>query len=164
MRFEGTALVATITAAIVSILAAVPVLAEIEEVNHFESLAGLVAGSDVVMLGDVVSVTERPLTDDEEDCSYVGVRVAIESVLSYRSGAYPGHTAMFVDFECGTGIETLMDEYRNQRAVFFGSVSDAPIPAWPRAHWIPVIEAGHVHDRNGHVGVPQPINADFLAR
>lgn len=138
-------------------------LAEVEENHHFDSLSGLVAGADVAFLGTVRSVSARDMGEGDS-CRYIDVDVEVESVLSHRRGVVPGKRALFVDFECGPGVADLSAQYADSRAVFFGRVSDFPIPSGPDWHWIPIILAGHVHDHGGKAHIPETHNAPFLAR
>jgi hypothetical protein len=137
--------------------------AEVDEIHHFDSLAGLVGAADAVILGSAQAIREVDVGEGDS-CRYVDVDIRVEAVLSNRRGPEPGKVALFRDLECGSGVAELVSEYQHRRAVFFGKSSDFRIPGHPGLHWIPVISAGHVHDVRGKAHIPETLNAPFLAR
>ena len=158
-----------VLATLLALLVASPVAAEAEEVEHFDTLEAMTAGSDAVVLGRIGAVAPGRIFSG---CGYSAAALRIERVLAGRVpvGAFV-LTVEYFGF-CGA-LPALGREIPAERGVFFlrnkaedrrlfgGPVSALEIEA-ERPFWRTVIGAGTVVERGDRAHVPDSTNAEWL--
>ena len=145
--------------------------AEVEEVEHFESLEAITAGSDAVVLGHVVDVQPGRVFSG---CGYAAATLQVDSLLA---GTLPPPSRDQLTLEyfgfCGD-MADVEQAIPSEPGVFFlrnkGVDTQMFRPDAPAAEieteshfWRTVILAGTVINQNGTVEVPETLNAPFLA-
>ncbi len=160
--------------AAVLLLIVVPagVHAEIEEVEHYDSIEAITEASDAVVLGHVIDVRPGRRVGG---CGYAAATVQVDALLA-GTLAPPSRDQLILEYSdfCGEMPE-LGETIPRQPGVFFlrnkgvetrmfrPDATAAEI-AIESAFWRTVILAGTVVNRNGAVDVPETMNAPFLAQ
>ena len=147
------------------------VRAEAEEVEHFDSLEGMTAGADAVVLGHVVDVQPGRVFGG---CGNAAATLRVDALLAGKLPpvARDELTLEYFDF-CGD-LAAAAEEIPREQGVFFlrnkatdvrmfqPGASQAEIDA-EAGFWRTVIMAGTVINRNGTSHAPSTYNAEFLA-
>jgi hypothetical protein len=156
-------------AVVLAIVATSPVAAEVEEVEHFDTLAGLVEAADAVVLGQVVgSVPGRT-----EGCQFTKTTLRVDRVVASKQPLAARLLTVEYGGFCGE-LPKLGKDIPAQPGVFFLHNKGADLRRWqPGAteaeiaaetpFWRLVILAGSAVTINGVTHVPETLNADFLA-
>jgi hypothetical protein len=144
-------------------------LAEVEEVEHFDTLEALTTDADVVVLGRVVAAAPGRASSG---CGDTAATLAVERVLAGRLLAPERRVVVAYSGFCGP-LPRLGVEIPVERAVFFlrneatalrrfgGGGTDAELAEASRFYRLAIL-AGTVVERQGAAHVPEPLNADFL--
>ena len=147
------------------------VRAEVEEVEHFESLEAITEGSDAVVLGHVVDVEPGRVFSG---CGYAAATLHVDALLAGTLPStsrdqlileYFGFCGDMADVEQAIPSEPGVFFLRNKGTdtrMFRPDATQAEI-AVESGFWRTVILAGTVINQNGTVEVPETLNAPFLA-
>ncbi|MEO5964753.1 MAG: hypothetical protein ABIR11_04750 [Candidatus Limnocylindrales bacterium] len=157
-----------LVAATLLLATAGPVLADVEESEHFESVDAMTAAADAVVLGQVVRVGKGP---GGGTCGFTPTIVRVDEVLAGGVGAFVREITLEY-FDCGPGL-TLGDQIPAERGVFFlrnkgvelrRRHPEAPADRIDAAAgvWRLVVIAGTIVDRGGQAHVPETSNSAWL--